>query len=388
MIDHILKSDKSINEYEELARLLKYPVSKESLNYIDKIYSSKSSYKFKTTGLALFNSKDSFMRGLNKYNVDLVDGKYSLMIDKSWFDPKFIREELLNKLYPEKYNNDRPKDIASLILMLSVLSEDRDLINITIPRCMNEKLINDPRIDLRFRLFKYGDDIFETKTGILNLIVMKLALLIEIYNCDQNITKNPSVQLDTVRKAMLLRKNIIRTFINTDKKLIQNIFDENLISLYDSIKNLVITMDRSLEKYKHEIPGYVNTSLASRTHLEMPWVQPLNEKIISDNINSKFKTTNCMSHYYFMDYLNIEVFPILYNDLESGLNFFMRTLISIANYKNHHRDDATLNKDKRDSITAIYKDIEIALEILGEDSSILVEKISDPECSVLYQYLL
>lgn len=388
MTDPILKPDKSINEYEELARLLRYPVSEESLNHINRIYSSKSSYKFKTIGLSLFNSKDVFMRGLNKYNVDLVDDKYSLLIDKSWLDPKFIREELLDKLYPGSYSNDRPKDIASLILMLSVLSEDRDLINTALPRCMNEKLINDARIDVRFRLFKYGENIVETKTAILNLIVMKLNLLIEIYKCDQNIMRNSSTQLNTVRQAMLLRKNIIRNFIVTDKKIIQNIFDEDLLSLYDSIKNSIITMDKSLEKYKHEIPGHVNTSLASRTHLEMPWIQPLNEKIVSDNINSKFRSDCTNYYYYYVDYLNMEVFPILYNDLEGGLNFFIQTLTSIANYKNHHRDDVALNNAKRDSITSIYKDVETALEILGEDSSILIEKISDPECSVLYQYLL
>jgi hypothetical protein len=79
---------------------------------------------------------------------------------------------------------------------------------------------------------------------------------------------------------------------------------------------------------------------------------------------------------------------MLYTDFDGGIDFVMQKMIDISTSKRLGRNPDIAFSQKKDIISSIYKDLEVVIEILGEDTSILIERMSNPEYSVLYPYLL
>lgn len=378
-----LDSLNAITAYKTFLDLIQKPMSSEAIEAINTLYTGK--IIFSKNDFSMFNVRGEFMNNVRRDIIVVNEGKYSLQIHESWLDPKNIRERLLDPMYPKSYRNDRCKIVAGFVVFLSVLSRDTRLILDSIGRCFSKQAITGRGIDVRTVTLK-ADNPTSILDFINDTILTSLESSLLLYRLEHEIT-HPIVRerMRSAEYVLRSRKNIIIRYLRNDRTSLNDIFDEELLKHYDFSKEIILKIDELLKEYREDLVSKKNKSLSDKFYLHGAWLPSLSSKHISE---SKDTDNMFVNTGLFGDLMYSEIFPMLYTDFNGGIDFIMRKMIDISTSKRFGKNPDIAFSQKKDIITSMYKDLEVVIEILGEDTSILIERMSNPEYAVLYPYLL
>lgn len=378
-----LDSPSATTAYKMFLDLIQKPMSSEAIEVINALYTAKIISS--KNDLNMFNIRGEFMSMIRKDIIVIREGKYSLQIHESWCDPKTIREKLLDPMYPKGYRSERCKIVAGFIVLLSVLSRDTRLILDSIGRCFSKQAITGRGIDVRTITLK-ADNPTSVLDFVTDTLITSLEASLLLYRLEHEHTHPIARErMKSAEYVLRSRKQIIIRYLRNDRTSLNNIFDEELLKYYDLSKEIILKIDELLKEYREDLVGKKNKSLSDKFYMSDAWLPSLSSKHISE---SKDMSDPFAHSGLFGDIMYAEMFPMLYTDFNGGIDFIMQKMIDISNSKRLARNPDIAFSQKKEIINSIYKDLEVVIEVLGEDTSILIEKMSNPEYSVLYPYLL
>ena len=359
--------------YKMFLDLIQKPMSSEAIEainalYTGKIISSKNEFN-------MFNIRGEFMSYVRRDIIVVNEGKYSLQIHENWRDPKNIREKLLDPMYPKGYRSDRCKIVAGFVVLLSVLSRDTKLILDSIGRCFSKYAITGRGIDVRTIMLK-ADNPTSVLDFITDNILASLEASLLLYRLEHEITQSIARErMKSAEYVLRSRKHIIMRYLRNDRTSLDNIFDEELLRCYDFSKEIIFKIDELLKEYREDLVGKKNKSLSDKFYVGDAWLPSLSSKRISESkdMSDTFAHTG-----WYGDTMYAEIFPMLYTDFNGGIDFVMQKMIEISTSKRLGKNPDIAFSQKKDIISGIYKDLEVVIEILGEDTQLFLLRRNRP----------